>query len=238
MPYLFINYIHFIVSKSYYIYMKKILFLGDSITEGVGATSIDNCYVNKTCKYLNCVGKNYGISGTRIAEQKISHKGLISFDDSFFSRAKRMEKDADVVICFGGTNDYGHGDAIIGNKDDTDLYTFYGAINNLFTYLIEKYNKEKIIIILPLHRYEEENLYGDNNSSRLHPTLNLLGYTNIIIETAQKYGLFVIDFRQVLGKPTSINNEGFFIDGLHPNDLGHDLLAKHLSKIIKERFDF
>ena len=72
----------------------------------------------------------------------------------------------------------------------------------------------------------------------MHPTLNLLGYTNIIIETAQKYGLFVVDFRQILGKPTSINNEGFFIDGLHPNDLGHDLLAKHLSKIIKERFDF
>ena len=128
--------------------MKKILFLGDSITEGAGATSIDNCYVNKTCKYLNCVGKNYGISGTRIAEQKISHKGLISEDDSFFSRAKRMEKDADVVICFGGTNDYGHGDAIIGNKDDTDLYTFYGAINNLFTYLIEKYNKLVYWIIL------------------------------------------------------------------------------------------
>lgn len=46
---------------------KKVLFLGDSITEGVGASSKDTCYVSVFGKISGAEVKNFGISGTRIA---------------------------------------------------------------------------------------------------------------------------------------------------------------------------
>ena len=49
---------------------KTILFLGDSITEGMGASDISKCYVSLIAanEGANCI--NYGISGTRIARQR------------------------------------------------------------------------------------------------------------------------------------------------------------------------
>ena len=46
---------------------KKIYFLGDSITEGVGASDTEHCYVSVFGKLSGAVVKNYGISATRIA---------------------------------------------------------------------------------------------------------------------------------------------------------------------------
>ena len=35
-----------------------------------------------------------------------------------------MDSDADVVVVFGGTNDFGHGDAKLGTFESRDPYTF------------------------------------------------------------------------------------------------------------------
>lgn len=49
---------------------KKVLFLGDSITEGCGASDLENCYVSLFKKaYPNAKIFNYGIGGTRIAQK-------------------------------------------------------------------------------------------------------------------------------------------------------------------------
>ena len=47
--------------------------------------------------------------------------------------------DADGVVVFGGTDDFGHGDAPIGTPSDRTYDTFYGACHVLFSKLIEKY---------------------------------------------------------------------------------------------------
>ena len=49
---------------------KKVLFLGDSITEGTGASSPETCYVSVFGKISGAEVKNYGIGGTRIARQR------------------------------------------------------------------------------------------------------------------------------------------------------------------------
>ena len=102
---------------------KKICFLGDSITEGVGVSCVENRYTD-VFKKITDVGeiKNYGISATRIAKQ---HNGSIygEFVDknSFCERYNEMDDDADIVVVFGGTNDYGHGDAPFGTKNDKKI---------------------------------------------------------------------------------------------------------------------
>ena len=92
---------------------KKIIFLGDSITEGVGVSSVEKRYTD-VFKRITEIGEcvNYGISATRIARQQ---KVEIEYRDTnaFTERFEQMDDDADIVVVFGGTNDYGHGDLVI-----------------------------------------------------------------------------------------------------------------------------
>ena len=100
----------------------KINFLGDSITQGVGASCEQTIYHSVLKKEADlAVTRNYGISGTRFALQKgTTTRPKDDYVDinSFCERFEQMDDDADVVVVFGGTNDYGHGDAGIGNFSD------------------------------------------------------------------------------------------------------------------------
>ena len=94
---------------------KKINFLGDSITQGVGASDADHVYHQVLKKSAGLAeARNYGLSGTRIARQQHPTEYEPSFDRDFCMRAAEMDPDADAVVVFGGTNDFGHGDAPLG----------------------------------------------------------------------------------------------------------------------------
>ena len=41
-------------------------------------------------------------------------------------------------------------------------------------------------------------------------------------------------FENGLEQPLTENNEGYFLDGLHPNDKGHAYLAKVIADFIRE----
>lgn len=116
---------------------KKVAFLGDSITEGVGASSLKTCFVRVFARNEGALARNYGISATRIARQK----DKVAFNDfqDFVSRVETLETDADIVVVFGGTNDYGHGDAPFGSPEDATADTFCGACNVLFERLNERF---------------------------------------------------------------------------------------------------
>ena len=97
-------------------------FLGDSITEGCGTTSSANAFhqIIKD-KYNLKHAYNYGVGGTRLARQTVSTKDHTKWDLTFELRADIMERNADAVVVFGVTNDYGHGDAHFGTLDSEDV---------------------------------------------------------------------------------------------------------------------
>lgn len=210
----------------------KIIFLGDSITEGVGASSPQNNYVNKVAEICDVETENFGVSGTRIARQK-NPTEFKTFDYDFQMRAEVMRKNVDKVFVFGGTNDYGHGDAKIGAEGDDSPYTFIGGLNNLIKKLTEIYGKNKICFILPLHRFDEEDLYGEG--SRTEPTLNLKGYVDIIKSTCEKNRIDYIDlYNNGIPKPETCFGDEFTVDGLHPNDKGHLFIANKIKEYLKK----
>ena len=127
----------------------KINFLGDSITQGAGAELPENRYTTLVARYFNGEENNYGVGGTRIARQVKRTNN--PDDDVFILRAVMMQ------------NDYGHGDAKLGTFEDRDEYTFYGAFHTLVAYLAENFPKEKLCFILPIPRYDQDNLYGDGS---------------------------------------------------------------------------
>ncbi|MEE0945623.1 MAG: SGNH/GDSL hydrolase family protein [Acutalibacteraceae bacterium] len=210
----------------------KINFLGDSITEGSGSSCTEKRYTNLIAQKTGAVCNNYGIGGTRIAEQlKPSDNPII--DKTFGSRVCEMETDADCIIVFGGTNDFGHGDAPLGSMEDRTTKTFYGALHSLCISLIEKYPTAKIGILTPFHRCNEDNLRGDG--SKEFDAAPLKTYVEIIREVAEYYSLPVLDLFKCSGLQPKIPiiKEMYMPDGLHPNDRGYELLADKIIKFIE-----
>lgn len=209
----------------------KINFLGDSITQGVGASSAETVYhavLKKEAKLAQA--RNYGISGTRFALQKGTEwrpKDEFVDVNSFSERFAMMDDDADVVVVFGGTNDYGHGDAPIGGFTDRTPDTFYGACHYLFSGLIKKYLGKQIVIMTPLHRVDE---FRNNGSGKPWGSATLREYVNIIREVAEYYSLPVLDLYASSGMQPEVLEikENFIPDGLHPNDNGNAVIARKL----------
>lgn len=199
-------------------------FLGDSITAGVGASHYSKCYVELVKSKLNVTVNNYGINGTRIAKQ-IVHDDC---DLPFYSRVEEMDANADLVFVFGGTNDFDHGDAPLGEIDSRNVETFCGGLNVLVEKLISKYGKEKLCFILPLRRINED------ATSASRPKEDLTTYISAIKQILEKNAIKYIDtFNFSLPKPLTCKNENCFADGLHPNDKGYEFLSDIVVNYIK-----
>ena len=121
---------------------KIINFLGDSITEGYCVSDLKNRYDNILKEKYNLkMVNNYGIGGTRLAHQSKPSENP-KHDLCFCGRAYYLNPDADIIVVYGGVNDYLHGDAYIGKKEDKTPETFYGAVNFLMTFLKETYKNK------------------------------------------------------------------------------------------------
>lgn len=210
---------------------KKILFLGDSITEGSGVSDINDVYWKQLEKNTGAVCKGYGIGGTRIAIQHIP-------DDreevgNFCTRADKMDDEADIIVVFGGTNDYGHGDAPFGKLDDETAETFCGAVNVLIKKLMNKYPEAAIVFMTPTHRLEETGRIFNERNIRID--FDLEDYVDAIIEICKNYSVPVLDLFRVSGIQPNIETmkEHFMPDGLHPNKFGNAKIASRLEEFLK-----
>lgn len=202
---------------------KKIAILGDSITQGVGASSELTRYTNVFADMTGADVYNYGISGTRFARQSKPSENP-KFDLNFLDRVDGMVEDADIVVVFGGTNDFGHGDAAFGSFADTDEYTFYGATHSLCKRLINRYPNATVIFMLPLHRTSEER-YVDGRYKRL------VDYVNAISEVCAYYSIPVLDLYRTSGLQPEVEiiKSIYMPDGLHPSDAGAKRIAERLA---------
>ena len=202
---------------------KKAVFLGDSITEGCGVENKENIYLEEIKRMLGLrEAKNYGIGGTRIAAQADDE------GSAFSVRYTKMDDDADLVVVFGGTNDFGHGTAPIGSPTDEICTTYCGAWNVLLRGLIEKYPEAVIVMITPLHR--------DNETEVNRTTgFTLAEYVSLARAAAEEYSIPVLDLYRVGGIVPMVeaNKERFCPDGLHPNDAGHHLIARKLAAFLQ-----
>ena len=210
---------------------KKILFLGDSITEGCGTSGPEHFYWSVVGQKTGAVCRGYGIGGTRIARQ---HRPSPDprWDRDFISRVEEMDPEADIVMVLGGTNDYGHVDAPLGRPADRTPDTFYGAMHTLCRLLIEKYPAAVIVFMTPTHRLDEEKLI---NEQGVRNVATLGEYAQVIREVAEEHGLPVCDLRRISGINPAIEAQKtrYMPDGLHPNDAGAARMAERIVEFLK-----
>lgn len=210
----------------------KVNFLGDSITEGVGVEHTENIFLNRLAKkYHWQAARNYGIGGTRIAQQAIDREPGWNMD--FCTRALEMDPDADLIVVFGGTNDFGHGDVSLGDFRDRANQSFYGACHTLMTELLERYPGKPIVFLTPLHRLEEDSLHGDGRKTEICAPLS--EYVSALKQVAEYYSLPVLDLWAKSGIQPKVQaiRERFCPDGLHPNDDGHAILADRIGAFLE-----
>ena len=208
-------------------------FIGDSITEGVGASRVENRYTDVLAREFGLkAANNYGISGTRFARQKNPTVNNPSFDRDFCSRYAEMDPSADAVVVFGGTNDFGHGDAPLGTFADRTPDTFTGACHYLMNGLLEMYVGKPVVILTPLHRWNEDCPRGDVKTEDVAP---LSTYREILLRVAEYYSLPVLDLYATSGiQPVNARNRAQLApDGVHPNDAGYAILAHRIGRFLE-----
>ncbi|MDD3204557.1 MAG: GDSL-type esterase/lipase family protein [Lachnospiraceae bacterium] len=186
--------------------------IGDSITYGNGTTSQDATYGSILGKMFQARVKNYGINGTTLA-------GYAS--TPFVFRYNVMDTNANMIIVFGGTNDF-YLNVPIGTMGDTTPGTFYGGLNVLMYGLKTKYPNAQLVFLTPLKRTF---LLSWNQTNGVNATLQ--NYRDAILAMGNAYGIKVIDLFPA--KELDFTNRPEYMpDGLHLSDMGHQVLAEYI----------
>ena len=211
----------------------RVAFLGDSITEGTGVSDLSNRYDNRLKEMCSLAEVyNYGIGGTRIAHKSVPSEKP-RYDLCFCGRVYNIDRNADAIVVFGGTNDYGHGDAPFGTKNDTTPATYMGAVRFLMNFLRTEFAGKPVVFLAPARRYGDENIsreYPQNGTAR-----PLLAYVDAILEIAAEYDIPVVDLYRKLGIDPNKEEDrkSYAPDGLHFNDAGHARIAALLEETFR-----
>ena len=213
---------------------RRIVFLGDSITEGAGVEDIAaHRFDNRIAAKYGALAVNCGIGGTRIAHQ---HKAsaVPRYDLSMCGRAYDLDPDADCIVVFGGTNDYGHGDANFGTFSDTTPDTYCGAVRFLADFLRERYPEACIVFMTPARRLGDSAPDPDPRGANADKRA-LVEYADAIIRICGEKGIPVLDLFRDLGIDPNDQEqrERYTVDGLHLNDEGHAVLAGLLGAFLE-----
>ena len=202
----------------------KIHFLGDSITEGFYADTKDTSYVGRfQSQYPGATIRNYGVGGSCISDKCVWNS------EDMRTRAKRMESDADLIVVFGGTNDF-HCMTPLGLPEERNEGTFYGAYNLLLDDLQARYSDCTIVLCTPLPRFDET---WPEREGRIR-VAPLQIYADIVKDVGQRHNLPVIDLFALddFREPIPGEKSPLTKDGLHPLDDGHAIVFNRIHQTL------
>jgi len=197
---------------------------GDSITSIVAAAAIGATnYHQQIAAKTGIIPIDYGIGGSRIARPT-----GITITDCMTDRIPSGDVTADIITLMGGVNDATSslGVTPLGVMADRTTTTFYGALHVACLALLARFPSKGIGLITqtPRHSYMAAQL----------------PYVNAMIEVAQYYSIPCLDLNRSSGLyPDSVYYyTNYFGDtnpdayGLHPNTIGHSVIARQILQFI------
>lgn len=212
--------------------------LGDSLTDkGVYSDIVTEHYTDylyEHCPFIENI-QNLGYAGSCIAGLP-DKEGKTS--PSFVERCNQIKANVNLVIVFGGTNDYGIGSSTLpnplGTYGDESPETFYGGLFTLINNIEKDHLNAKIVFVTPIYRREQE-MGGIPYKNKYGFTLD--EYAAAITETCEKRGICCIDAFNGLNEINADTYEEYEVDGLHLNNEGNILLGKYLAEELAKILD-
>ncbi|HFU4059978.1 TPA: SGNH/GDSL hydrolase family protein [Streptococcus suis] len=203
--------------------IKKIACLGDSITEGVNAGGWQwHRYIDQWCKNngIESTVVNLGIGGTSVCTSSYVTDQL----QPFVHRLDTIPSDADVVVIFGGTNDWGN-NATLGTISDTGTSTFYGAYKHILEWLAINRPNAKVMTMTPLKRYYRGggSIWVNAQTTPNNKGNLLQDYVRAVKEVSDLYAVPCVDLHNDSGLNPVLETvrTRFIGDGLHPTAEGN-----------------
>lgn len=211
---------------------KKVLVLGDSISTD---------YYGNYTKWVTNLVKD-GFFPSDVKNSSMHATGFVArytaedenATNDFISRIETVENkdEFDLVVVFGGINDYIKAIPMGGADGQTDKATYFKpAVDYFFDYLVNNFTQARIVVLSPLRTY---NIW--NNTAGHHQT----EYADYIKEVAKSYCLPVLNlteesgfcpFNDTFKNRWTLIPEGYTgADGVHPNE---EYQRKYLAPMIK-----
>lgn len=209
---------------------NKILVIGDSISTDAYGTYT---------KWVSVL-INDGFFPTNTTNNSVSATGFVAkytgddpeADNDFITRLASVENksDYDLVIVFGGINDYIQS-VPLGESGSDDTVYFKPAVDSFFSYLVNNFTQARIAVLSPLRTY---NIYANTGGIKQEE------YAAYIRDVAKSYCLPVLNLTEESGfcpfvdtfkeMWTLIPNGYNTADGVHPNA---EYQKKYLAPMIR-----
>ena len=208
---------------------KKVVFLGDSITQNAVINS------DKFKGFISLLGENVGqnteLIGKGIGGDKVSDL-LTRYRDDV------IKLNPDMVFIYIGINDVWH-KYDYGTGTDIDLYE--NGLRQIITDLKE--NGVEVILCTPTVIGENKGEFTLVNQFKDIETMEIMNndlddYSDIIRKLSREFDTKLLDLRKIFMKYISENNpenksKGVLTtDGVHLNNLGSKLIANEMIKFI------
>jgi acyl-CoA thioesterase-1 len=193
----------------------RVACIGDSITAGVGASSLSKDWVSDLGALLgpSVTIANYGVSGTTMMKQSDSsywNTGDLPMVDTFV-RNTGANASAAVIIMLG-TNDSKDSATGVDNWTATAPTRYAADYNSMIDELLALTPTAQVFLALPPPAFA--------NGYAIDGTVIASQIVPIIRGVAADRQLPIIDIQTALTGMSSL-----FPDGVHPNDMGHMLIA-------------
>ncbi|MGK4016735.1 SGNH/GDSL hydrolase family protein [Weissella paramesenteroides] len=199
---------------------RKMTFFGDSITWSYNKIK----WSNLAAQSLDSTATINGVAGSTYSKAD-------GRTDSAVERVADI-KDQDLVVVWFGVNDFHYGRPL-GEFNNGDVSTVYGAVDNVLDTLISNNVTAKIMVMTPMknHGYKTSPDSFTKNSVGLYQ----IDYVNAIKQVADKYSLPVLDMYAESGIAVFNDTQAsqYLMDGLHPNQAGEYRIAKRVVDFVR-----
>lgn len=218
-----------LANNAYNFGKRNVVFIGDSITEGITSAVDENgnrvSYVTYANSYLrfNRV-LNHGLGG-RMFSAYGGEELSIAMN---FGNVTNVN--SDVIVVFAGVNDYlsTPSNKRFGNIDDTMSTAGYcGAVRSFMKQLKEYYGDRDIFFVMMYNT--SKNVSCTYSDITWQPTLN--DYLDVQRKLAKEYGFQVIELYNIgfMDCSSKEASDYYLRDGLHPKDNGNIVLGEHIA---------
>ena len=218
-----------LANNSYDFSDKNIVFIGDSITEGITSAVDKNgkfiSYVTYADSYLHFKRTlNHGVGGRMFSTYGGEELSLA------MNFGNVTNVDSDIIVVFAGVNDFLSNPAVkrFGNPDDKMSTAGYCGSLRYFMKQLNEYYSDREIFFVTMYNVSKN---AERNYSDYNGQPDLGDYMEVERQLAKEYGFNIIDlydtgFMDCTDKESS---DYYLRDGLHPKDNGNIVLGEHIA---------